>query len=375
MGENTDLSPIPEKEDGVDFSLELNLTACKNCSKEFEEGFEFCPHCGQKAKDELTLSVLFYNTISNYFSFDARFFRSFIPLVFRPGYVARQFVLGKRLRYLHPAQYYLFVSVIFFFLFSFKAREYNASVDKALKKGFENESVFSFDSIPQANLDSIAKSKISENIKANQDILDLSEKDSEALDSLLSTTDNSSSSTLTFDYDKKKVDSLITAGASEPELLKAMGMPDDAGFIKKRFYQQMLKFQKNSGGGILQAFFDSIPIALFILLPLFAILLKVFYWRKGSFAIHLVFSFYFFSFLFVVMSVLLGANYFWEIPDWLDGIVVLSTFLYLWFAVRHFYRQGILLSLIKSGLVTFLYIMFIFPIALGVMIAGSFLFY
>lgn len=375
MGENTDLSQIPEEDDSVDFSLEPNLTTCKNCSIEIEEGFEFCPHCGQKTKDELTLGLLFYNTISNYFSFDARFFRSFIPLVFRPGYVARQFVLGKRLRYLHPAQYYLFVSVIFFFLFSFKAREYNASVDKALQKGFKSESVLTFDSIPQPNFDSIAKAKLAENIKANQDILDLSEKDAKALDSLLTNTENKKAPNMTFDYDKEMVDSLITAGASEPELLKAMGMPDDAGFIKKRFYQQMLKFQKNSGGGILQAFFDSIPIALFILLPLFALLLKLFYWRKGSFAIHLVFSFYYFSFLFVVLSLILGVNYFWEIPDWLDGLIVLSTYLYLWFAVRHFYKQGIFLSLIKSGLVTFLYMIFIIPIALSVMIAGSFLFY
>ena len=375
MGKNTDLSHISEEGDSVDFSLEPNFTTCKNCNNEIEGNYQFCPYCGQKTKDELTLSLLFYNTISNYFSFDARFFRSFIPLVFRPGYVARQFVLGKRLRYLHPAQYYLFVSVIFFFLFSFKAREYNASVDEALQKGFKSENVLAFDSIPQPNFDSIAKAKLAENIKANQDLLDLSEKDAMALDSLLTETDEKNAPNLTFDYDKKKVDSLIIAGASEPELLKAMGMPDDAGFLKKRFYQQMLKFQKNSGGGILQAFFDSIPIALFILLPIFALILKIFYWRKGSFAIHLVFSFYFFSFLFVLLSIILGANYFWEIPDWINSLVVLSTFLYLWFAVRHFYQQGIFLSLIKSGLVTFLYTIFIIPIALGIMIAGSFLFY
>ncbi|TDI71568.1 MAG: hypothetical protein E2O86_01630, partial [Bacteroidetes bacterium] len=63
--------------------MEINNTTCKNCEREFQEGFEFCPHCGQKAKDDLTMGVLFYNTISNYFSFDARFFKSFFPLMFR----------------------------------------------------------------------------------------------------------------------------------------------------------------------------------------------------------------------------------------------------------------------------------------------------
>ncbi len=112
---------------------------CKNCDSPLKEEFKYCPECGQKVDDELNLRVLFNNTISNYFSVDARFFRSFIPLMFKPGFLARKFVEGKRLRYLHPAQYYLFVSVVFFFIFSFNVREYNATVDKAIKKGYELE--------------------------------------------------------------------------------------------------------------------------------------------------------------------------------------------------------------------------------------------
>ncbi|MDC6469138.1 DUF3667 domain-containing protein [Flavobacteriaceae bacterium] len=83
---------------------------------QFESSFQFCPYCGQKSNDELTIGLLFYNTISNYFSFDARFFKSFFPLIFRPGYLANRFIAGKRLMYLHPAQLYLFISVVFFFL-------------------------------------------------------------------------------------------------------------------------------------------------------------------------------------------------------------------------------------------------------------------
>ena len=98
--------------------METNTPTCQNCEKPYEEGFEFCPHCGQKTNEDLTIGVLFYNTISNYFSFDARFLKSFIPLMFRPGYLARKFLEGKRLLFLHPAQMYLFVSVIFFFILS-----------------------------------------------------------------------------------------------------------------------------------------------------------------------------------------------------------------------------------------------------------------
>ncbi|WP_246126039.1 DUF3667 domain-containing protein [Bizionia myxarmorum] len=92
---------------------------CKNCETTYNEAFAFCPHCGQKRNDALTLKVLFYNTISNYFSFDARFFKSFLPLLLKPGYLAEQFIVGKRLLFLHPAQMYLFIAIIFFSLNSF----------------------------------------------------------------------------------------------------------------------------------------------------------------------------------------------------------------------------------------------------------------
>lgn len=69
--------------------------SCKNCGGKMATDFQFCPYCGQEVADDLTIGLLFSNTISNYFSVDARFFRSFIPLMFRPGVLARRFVDGK----------------------------------------------------------------------------------------------------------------------------------------------------------------------------------------------------------------------------------------------------------------------------------------
>ena len=353
----------------------INKT-CPNCDKEFQKEFEFCPHCGQKSKEDLTLGVLFYNTISNYFSFDARFLKSFIPLMFRPGFLAEKFVEGKRLRYLHPAQYYLFVSVIFFFLFSFQQREYTLKADNALKKGFESDKISTLDTISKKALDSIDLSKLSKTLKDKQIITGVDLEELEKLDSVIkNSADNKDDLNLTYGYDKKEVDSLIAIGATDEVILKSMGMEDDAGFFKRRFYTQLLKFQKNSGVGILQAFFDSIPIALFVLLPIFAFLLKIFFWRRGSFSHHLVFSFYFFSFLFIVLSLILLANLIWDIPDSIDWMIILSTFFYLLIAIKKFYRQGLFISFIKTGSVTFFYLLIVIPIALGIMGAASFFYY
>ncbi|WP_242204629.1 DUF3667 domain-containing protein [Aestuariivivens insulae] len=341
---------------------------CKNCEKQFNDDFNFCPYCGQQAKEDLTVSVLFYNTISNYFSFDARFFKSFFPLVFKPGLVAKRFVEGKRLKYLHPAQYYLFVSVIFFFIFSFKVREYNSSADKVLSKGFE---VLQNENINMPNLDTLQTALIPDSIFKDGKLNDFRKVPK-------SKVEKAKDSTISIDlgFDSKVLDSLIAAGASEEEQLRFIGLDDDSGFLKRAYVKQALKFHKQRGGGIVQAFFDSIPIALFFLLPLFALILKLFYWRRGRFAHHLVFSFYYFSFLFIVLGFLITVNeWIVDLPDALDWLIMLSTFVYLWIGLKRFYNQGYMLSLFKAGMTTFLYTSLVIPAALIVIMVTSFLFY
>ena len=376
MAKNSEITNPSENYENVDFALEQNITTCQNCEKKHNIEFEFCPHCGQQTNDELTVGVLFYNTIANYFSFDARFFRSFIPLVFKPGILAKRFVNGKRLMYLHPAQMYLFISVVFFFLFSFKVREYNANLDKVLQKGFETEQ--SQGSINVNQIDSIALAKISVPLKNENGLLSgMSDEERQELDSLIiaASQPNSVKNNMSFGYDTKKLYSLIAIGATEMEQLQAVGMKKDAGFLNKQFYRQLIKFHKNRGGGILQAVFDSVPISLFVLLPIFALLLKVFYWRRGRFAHHLVFSFYYFSFLFTVMCIIFGINYIVEIPDWIDFLVILSTFLYLVFAVRNYYEQGFFISLIKTSMISFVYMMVVAPVTVMIVLTLGFLFY
>jgi hypothetical protein len=345
--------------------MKKEFITCKNCENTYENGFQFCPHCGQKTDDELTLGVLFYNTISNYFSFDARFFKSYFPLMFRPGYLAKKFIEGKRLLYLHPAQMYLFISVVFFFLFSIITRETTEQFDTALKKGFDKTG---------AVLDSINVNAELDSIKTKIPIEEV--KNFNELDSILKKENKEQIVNSSFNFDEKKIDSLIAIHSPDAEIYRAMGLNDDAGAFKRKLYKQALKFYKQrNGGSILQAFYDSIPIAMFILLPIFALLLKLFYYKKGRFSHHLVFTFYFFSFLFMVFSILILADLIWAIPGFLIGLVMFSTFFYLLLAIKNFYNQGYFLSFIKSGMVSFLFLSFVIPLAVLIIGATAFLFY
>ena len=330
---------------------------CKNCDKQFDTSFDFCPYCGQEKADKLTFGVLFSNTISNYFSIDARFFKSFLPLMIKPGVLARKFVDGRRLTYLHPAQFYLFISVVFFFLFSFSVRKTDSQFNRLLKEGFQKDAVL--DSLEIAK-DSIQPSL--EGVITNFDSLpgvsgEELEEINQAIDSV------QKGPNVGFDFNRELLDSLITNNATHEEKLSAMGLEDDAGFITKRFYEQMLKFYEQQGGGIIQAFYSTIPVAMFFMLPLFAFLLKIFYWKRGIFAHHMVFSFYYFTFLFSAFSLILILSNWINIPWWIHILLVVSYVVYLALALRNFYKSTWPGAVIKSGAVSFVYILLIVPFA------------
>ncbi len=321
---------------------------CKNCDEVFESSYNYCPYCGQETTDKLTVGVLFSNTIRNYFSVDARFFKSFIPLILKPGVLARRFVDGQRQLYLHPAQFYLFVSILFFFIFSFTVREADSKISKQLGQEF------------------LTKEQIEPSVD------DLNTK---GADVFIKTEGLEASSVGVVGFEKEKLDSLISAGAPEAEKLKAMGNSENAGVMTTKVYSQVLKLYERKGGGILKTLFDTVPVAMFFLLPLFAFLLKLFFRRSGTFAHHMVFSFNFFTFLFTTFAVLAIANTFFAVPDWINTTVFLSCIIYLTLALRHFYRSRMLSAFIKASSISLLYMLIVVPVAMVGVIFVSFLMY
>jgi hypothetical protein len=212
----------------------------------------------------------------------------------------------------------------------------------------------------------------------NQKIMGMSEKDINSIDSaIVNTAQNSNriNNGLNFDFGKGKLDSLIAAGAPKIEMLKAIGMKEDASGFNKKIYEQMLKLYQQKGGGIIKTFYDTIPIAMFLLMPLFAMLLKIFYWRRGNFAHHMVFSFYFFTFLFTSFCLIILANMLFDLPIWLEVLITFSYLIYLIIALRNFYRSSWLGAFLKANLISFVYMLFILPVAFVGIVFMAFMLY
>lgn len=88
---------------------------CLNCKQPISDNDNFCSNCGQ-VNDELPLSIKQFVSefFSGFFSFDTRFFKTFIPILFKPGSVSKDYIDGKRRRYVNPFQLYLHVTILFF---------------------------------------------------------------------------------------------------------------------------------------------------------------------------------------------------------------------------------------------------------------------
>jgi len=88
---------------------------CMNCGTELMG--PFCYYCGQPDKNFMRFfPVLLRELLEDFMDFDSRFMRTIKPLLFRPGRLTRDYLDGKRFRYVPPLRLYIFSSIAFFFL-------------------------------------------------------------------------------------------------------------------------------------------------------------------------------------------------------------------------------------------------------------------
>ncbi|MCA8902944.1 MAG: DUF3667 domain-containing protein [Hyphomonas sp.] len=86
---------------------------CGNCGTIVEH--RYCPVCGQLGSDfHRPFFSLVASSIADTFAVDSRLWRSIPLLLFRPGRLTRNYLDGKRARYVPPFRMFLLASVLFF---------------------------------------------------------------------------------------------------------------------------------------------------------------------------------------------------------------------------------------------------------------------
>ncbi|MFV1884799.1 MAG: DUF3667 domain-containing protein [Balneola sp.] len=89
--------------------------ACLNCGTLVQGNY--CSNCGQKFQPtKLPIKQFLEDAIETLFTIDNRLFRTIKDLFVKPGKVTKEYIIGKRAKYLPPLRVYLSISVVYFLL-------------------------------------------------------------------------------------------------------------------------------------------------------------------------------------------------------------------------------------------------------------------
>lgn len=275
--------------DGLTTDEQLeNKRYCLNCETELTDSY--CPHCGQKdIPKRQTLGELLTNFISSFWSYESKFFKTGQYLLLKPGFLPIEYNEGRRERYFHPARMYVFISFIYFLLLYSvpDADEHDTvigSPDNSAYKGYGTSVL----------IDTLGFARLSQ-YDSIQKTLPIAERDGWL-----------------------------------------------AGFFVKRKIEVIQKYTENPtrfAADVSSSFTANFPKIFFMLLPVFALLLKLLYFRKDFFySEHLVFSICFYNFFFLAGSLYMLFN----LSDWLQWLAIgngMWIALYLLLGMKNMYKQ------------------------------------
>jgi hypothetical protein len=92
--------------------------ACRNCGAAAPGAY--CPNCGQETSLALPrVRELLREAAGRYVALDGRMWRTLIGLFFRPGFLSNEYFAGRRRRYIRPARLFLVLSIALFALLRF----------------------------------------------------------------------------------------------------------------------------------------------------------------------------------------------------------------------------------------------------------------
>ncbi|MBS0327277.1 MAG: DUF3667 domain-containing protein [Proteobacteria bacterium] len=86
---------------------------CANCGAAAPGAY--CPSCGQETRIELpTVRAFMRDAAGRYVALDGRTVRTLRDLMFRPGFLTREYLAGRRRRYIRPGRLFLVLSLAMF---------------------------------------------------------------------------------------------------------------------------------------------------------------------------------------------------------------------------------------------------------------------
>ena len=319
-------------------SPQRNEKDCLNCGT-IVQG-KYCHVCGQ---ENVVPKETFWSMLIHFFyditHFDSSFFTTIKDLFFKPGFLSKEYMKGRRKSYLHPVRMYVFTSAFFFLLFfSFFAP---SGVLTIKDDPFTPEQRLG--TIEDLN-NELKKDTSSKSILHQLELLKDTTREVRMTDLLeISGTEPVMSINGKRYRSKKEYDSLqklLPVSARDSWITKTFIVKIIE--INKKYKGQPQRAIRELGNNVLH----KLPYLLLISLPLFALLLKLIYIRRKNYfyADHGIFTIHFYVFAFYLLLMVFGLNALQNnmgVSDfeWVNALLFILLNFYLYKAMRNFYGQ------------------------------------
>ena len=114
-------SAIAKSQGGSHGAHAAHDTNCANCGSALAG--RYCAQCGQSAHVHRSLLHMGEELLHGIFHFETKAWRTLPLLLFRPGRLTREFIEGKRVRYVAPLPLFLFMMFLMFMTFSLTSHQ------------------------------------------------------------------------------------------------------------------------------------------------------------------------------------------------------------------------------------------------------------
>lgn len=336
---------------------------CLNCKKEIDVGKNFCAHCGQKTKKpQLSLWAILSDFISNVFNFDAKIYKTLLHL-FVPGKLTHSYVSGQRNKYYPPIRILFFSMVIYFGLL---ASLIGDAIPDLNKISNDNHTALVENDLFE-RMDSLAPIYISEQGLPSLDSLKKAtlKREATSTDSYLMEGEDM----LGVDFNKLKIKTKDVFDLSDQELLEKYK-------IEGRLPRMLVSIVKKcytKPGGIPKFLISNMLWSVILGIFLTGMLMKLLYIRrKKKYVEHLVFLMHTHAavFVFLGLTLLIMKIFNMDIYNVSEeetrseissaafiNLSFLPGMIFFFIAMMRYYKQGFFKTLIKYGVIGFIYMM------------------
>ncbi|MRT17824.1 DUF3667 domain-containing protein [Vitellibacter sp. q18] len=326
-------------------SLQYRGKQCLNCGHPLDVSDLYCPRCSQlNSRKKLSIVDFFMEFLGSIVVYDSRLRNTLKDLLFRPGVITRNFVRGQRLKYANPFRFFLSVSIIYFLINGF-LDVVNPKIDDSTPVNF-NTQVADRSFVDSLSQNIAATTTHAFNLADSLKKIQQPQKTKYYSEQELNAMSFAEGYTRRFSlynefYETHKIKSAKIALDS----LHHKNTTFNRWVYSKNITVEKIK---ENPSAFIKYILSKIPFFLFFFTPFFAFFFWLIYSKKNfSYMEHMIFIFHIFSFIFLSMLLFLIPDLVFNTKFFVSCLFLFLGPIYFYKALRNFYGQGRLLTIIK----------------------------